>query len=140
LDTTWHNFSEQARTPSFSRRSKYTVTLIARLGAIARWRSVATHWNDARLVRVFRRLHPRPKFRAIFGSIEKQPMSRPFFFVFAASSDHIIEGDNGERLGRTVTTGIETHKVVAVINNGLNAPVPMGKCGNEVFTNQQLES
>jgi hypothetical protein len=65
-------------------------------------------------------------------------MSRPFFFVFPASSDHIIEGDNGERFGRAVTTGVETHKVVAIIDNGLNAPIPMRKRGDEVFANEQL--
>jgi hypothetical protein len=63
------------------------------------WQSVATQWNYARLVRVFRGLHPCTKFRAIVGSVEKQPMSRPFFFIFPARSDHIIEGNNGERLG-----------------------------------------
>ncbi len=114
-------------------------------GAAAPWwpaasQLVAAHWNYPRLVRVFRRLHPCAKFRAIFGSIEKQPMSRPFFFIFPAGSDHIIKGNNGERLGRAVTTGIETHKVVVIIDNGLNAPVPMRKRGDEVFTNEQLES
>jgi hypothetical protein len=102
-------------------------------------RSVATHRHDARFIRVFRRFHPCAESRALFGSIKKQPMNRPSFFIFPASSDHIVDGNNGERLGRTVTAGIETHEVVGAIDNSLNTPIPMRKSGNEVFADEHLK-
>jgi len=66
-------------------------------------------------------------------------MSRPFFFIFPASSDHVIERNDCECLRRAVTTGIEVDEVVDIVDKCLNSPIPMRKRGNEVFTDEQLK-